>query len=91
MNIQQESLTQEITTLKERNMRVETDKAWETSKTRVISLCVITYFIASLVMIAIGVKKPFLNALIPTLGFLLSTQSLPFIKKIWIGKYPSPH
>jgi len=82
-----EKINAEIQVLKERNKRVETDKAWETSKLRKFAICVITYMIASLVMWAIGVQKVFLNAFIPTLGYFLSTQSLPMIKKWWIKKY----
>ena len=37
-------------------------------------------------MNAIGVNNPWLNAIIPSLGFLLSTLSLPFFKNIWIDK-----
>ena len=33
--------------------------------------------------LVIGVDKPFLNAIVPTVGFLLSTISLPFVRKIW--------
>ena len=82
-----QSLQKDISDIKQRNLKVETDKAWETSLTRIASIGVITYIIAIFVMKTIGVEKYFLNALIPTVGFLLSTQSLPAIKKRWIKKY----
>lgn len=84
---QSEKINKEIQALQERNKHVEADKAWETSKFRKFSICIITYSIASLVMWTIGVQKVLLNALIPTLGYFLSTQSLPAIKKWWIKKY----
>jgi len=74
----------EIEEIKTRNQRVEADKAWETSKTRIVILVLITYILATLVMYIIGVENPHLNSLIPTLGFVLSVQSLPFFKKIWL-------
>lgn len=35
-------------------------------------------------MYGIGVNKPELNAIIPTVGFTLSTLSLPYVKHIWV-------
>lgn len=82
-----QQLHNDVQAIKQRNLRVEADKAWETSLTRIASIGFITYIIAVIVMETIGVENYFLNALIPTVGFLLSTQSLPAIKKRWIKKY----
>jgi len=79
-----EKIKKEIDLIKERNKRVEADKAWEISKTRVAFIVLMTYIITAIVFYFIGVKNFFLNALIPTVGFYLSTQSLPFIKEWWI-------
>ncbi len=79
-------LEQRIKTIEERNLRVESDKAWETSNTRRLLLVVTTYIIMSLIMWSIGVAEPFKNAIIPTLGFFLSTLSLPVVKKMWLAK-----
>ena len=38
----------EINEIKERNKRVETDKAWETSWVRRICICVLTYLVVVL-------------------------------------------
>lgn len=70
-----------------RNARVEADKAWETSKTRRAVIATVTYFVATFFMWRIGVSDPFLNALVPTGGYLLSTLSLAFIKKYWLKKF----
>ena len=77
----------EIDEIKVRNRRVEKDKAWETSMTRRVVIASITYVCASVWLIKIGNEEPFLNALVPMGGYILSTWSLPFIKEIWIKKY----
>lgn len=79
-----EELKKEIELIRERNKRVEADKAWETSNMRVVSIVAMTYIITAIVFYFIGVKNFWLNALIPTVGFYLSTLSLPFIKNWWI-------
>ena len=81
-----DSVNQQLRELQERNRRVEADKAWETSIFRVLTLTAITYAIAGLVMTVIHAERPFVNALIPAVGFFLSTQSLPFIKRWWIQR-----
>jgi hypothetical protein len=87
MNCKIMDIEQEINALKERNKRVETDKAWERSKVRIFSVAIITYIIAAGVMRVIGIESFWLNALIPSVGYILSTQSLPIIKKRWVNKY----
>jgi hypothetical protein len=74
-------------TIEDRNRRVGLDKAWETSKTRRFCIASVTYAIATLFMWRIGVTEPYINAFVPTGGYLLSTLSLPFIKKRWLKKY----
>jgi hypothetical protein len=68
----------------ERNKRVETDKAWETSFTRRGFIMVITYCTASLFLFVIGNPQFWANAIVPAAGYLLSTLSLPSIKQWWI-------
>jgi len=80
-------IEKEIELIKERNKKVEADKAWETSGTRVVSVLVMTYIVTAIVFYFIGVKSFMLSALIPTVGFYLSTQSLPFVKRVWIQKF----
>jgi len=76
----------EINNLKERNRRVEADKAWEISLFRVGLISIITYSVTAWVFYLIGVENYFLNALIPTTGYFLSIQSIPFIKKWWLER-----
>ena len=77
-------MTSTINEIQIRNKRVEADKAWETSFLRRLSIAIMTYFIAALFLWSIKVPNFWLNALVPAGGFLLSTLSLPFLKKWWI-------
>ncbi|MCX6807753.1 MAG: hypothetical protein NTZ80_03080 [Patescibacteria group bacterium] len=79
-----QNLEQEIRFIHERNKKVELDKAWETSLFRKIVIAILTYFVIVLFFVFAGLPKPFLNAIVPTLGFLFSTLSLPIFKKIWL-------
>lgn len=79
------NLEKEIEIIKERNSRVETDKAWETSYFRIILISLIIYIIE--LRYYIKSDSYLLNALVPAIGFFISVQSLPFIKKWWIKKY----
>lgn len=79
-----EELKKEIALIKERNKRVEKDKIWETSYTRRILLVIFTYLAIGLYLQAIKINYAWLNAIVPAVGFLLSTLTLPFFKKIWL-------
>lgn len=68
-----ESLQHEIEMLKVRNKRVEAEKAWETSWQRRLSILALTYILMSLIFFMLKNPHPFTNAIIPTLGYLLST------------------
>lgn len=80
------NINSEIENIKTRNKNVEADKAWETSKTRKIIIACITYIVIVIFLYTLNNSSPWLNAIIPTLGFLLSTLTLPFFKKMWINR-----
>ena len=82
-----ETLETEVRALKVRNARVEAEKAWETSYTRTFSIAFVTYVVATLVLYSIGVENFFLGALVPAIGYILSTQSLPAIRRWWIKTF----
>jgi hypothetical protein len=84
-----EELQKDIEDIKARNQRVEADKAWERSPVRILSIAAITYVVATLLLYFIGVPNFFLTALVPTVGYYLSTQSLSVLKKWWTYKYNS--
>lgn len=78
-----QTLEKRIKALEERNKRVETDKAWETSKTRRVLLILFTYIAIGLYLNVINVTDPWLNAIVPSFGFLLSTLTLSLFKRLW--------
>ena len=79
-----EQLKKDIAEIKERNARVELDKAWEVSGARKVLITILTYIVIVLFFYFAHLPKPFLNAIVPTLGFLLSTLSVSYFKKLWI-------
>jgi len=62
------------------------DKAWETSLTRKVVIAVLTYIMIVLFFFTAGLSKPFVNSIVPTVGFVLSTLSIPYFKRIWVKK-----
>lgn len=72
-----------ISSIEARNRRVELEKAWELSLTRKVSILGLTYFFMILVFWSLENEKYALNAIVPTLGFFLSTLSLPKVKAWW--------
>ena len=81
-----ENIEQRIEKIEERNKKVEADKAWETSAARKIFIAVFTYLAIGLYLSVINVQRPWINAIVPTVGFMLSTLTMPIIKKLWIEK-----
>lgn len=82
-----EGLEKRISAIEERNIRVEADKKWETSLIRKAILLITTYILIGIYMEIISISKPWLNAIIPSLGFLISTLTLQWAKNIWSKKY----
>ncbi|NTU72804.1 hypothetical protein HGB07_01355 [Candidatus Roizmanbacteria bacterium] len=78
-----QELQKEIEEIKERNRAVEKNKAWEGSYTRRILLIIFTYLAIALYLNVIEVDRPWINAIVPAVGFLLSTLSLSFFKGLW--------
>ncbi len=77
----------EINEIKERNKRVETDKAWETSWVRRICICILTYLVVVLYSWIISqISNIWLSSIVPVIGFTLSTLSLKLVRKIWEKK-----
>ena len=89
--VQNKALLQEINKIKKtlseikaRNKNVQTDKAWETSNFRKFLICIFTYFSIGIYLNFIKIENPWLNAIVPTLGFMFSTMTFPFFKSLWI-------
>jgi len=86
----EKSLEERIAQIEQRNKTVEKDKTWETSYTRRLVIALFTYLSIALYLKFVVRIEPWLNAIIPTVGFLLPTLSLPYIKRVW-EKYIQKH
>jgi len=76
---------QEVGDIQARNIRVEADKAWETSWTRRILITVGTYVVIGGYLTFLEVNRAWLHALVPPAAYLLSTLSLPVFKQVWVS------
>lgn len=77
-------LEERIQKIGERNKRVELDKSWETSWTRKLCICILTYIIVVIYSYLVrNYNNIFLSSLVPVIGFTLSTLSLKLIRKLW--------
>ena len=77
------NLEKRIKLIEERNRRVEKDKEWEISLTRRVLLIAFTYLAIGFYLSAINVSNPWLNAIVPSLAFWLSTLTIPIFRKLW--------
>lgn len=79
-----ERLQAEVEALKQRNFEKDRGKEYEGSYTRIFFLMMITYWTLFAYMYIIETNNPFLDAIVPTVGFNISTWKLPFVKEWWI-------
>ncbi len=78
------NIEKEIKEIKERNSRVELDKKWETSLTRKLCICILTYLVVVIYSYLIKtVSNIWLSSLVPVIGFTLSTLSLKGVRILW--------
>jgi len=77
-------LESKVDSIIERNKKVESDKAWETSKTRRLILGIATYVLILYFLILIEAPNPYFNAIIPAAAYLIQQYSAPFVKEWWI-------
>ena len=78
------NIKDEIQQIKERNKKVEADKSWETSLARKVIIMILTYLIVVLFFYFAELPKPWINSIVPSLAFFMSTLTLPILKKAWI-------
>ena len=80
-------IEERIAKIEERNKRVELDKTWETSWTRIICIMILTYIVVIIYSYLIrNIDNVFLSSLVPVIGFTLSTLSLSIVRKVWEKK-----
>lgn len=78
----QDDVNLKLAKIEDRNRRVDADKKWERSWTRRIAVAVLTYAVACVFLWTINETNIFLKALVPVLGFILSTLSLRILRKV---------
>lgn len=83
------SLEDRIQLIEERNKRVEADKAWEGSWTRKVSIMLMTYLVVAAYLRFVVQIDPWINAIVPVLGFVLSTLTISLLKSYWINRRDS--
>jgi len=81
--ISNEDLLARIEKIEERNKRVEVDKHWEGSWTRKIVIMFLTYAVVVTYLFVIGNDNPWINAIVPPVGFLLSTLAVGRLRVWW--------
>ncbi len=86
MKSQGVTLLSRIEAIETRNKRVEADKAWEGSWTRRIAIMLLTYLVVVAYLAFVVKINPWINALVPVLGFLLSTLTVTLLKNIWLSR-----
>ncbi len=78
------AIEKRLEAIERRNEKVELDKAWETSWSRKAIIAILTYITIVLFFFVAQLPRPFINALVPSAGFVLSTFSLPYFKRMWL-------
>ena len=75
-------LETEIKDIKNRNKRVETDKAWETSWTRRICICILTYIVVVIYSYIVrNYDNIFLSSLVPVIRIYFIYSILKIYKE----------
>lgn len=69
-----------------RNARVEKDKAWETSLLRRSLITILTYGVVTAYLFAIDADQPYITAVVPAMGYFLSTLVIRSVKDWWMDK-----
>ena len=77
------SLEERIEAIEARNNRVEMDKKWEVSWTRRLSISALTYLVVVCYLITVGNDHPFVNGIVPPVGFMLSTLIMRQVRTWW--------
>jgi hypothetical protein len=79
------TIEERLAVIEARNKKVEGDKAWETSWTRRLSIMALTYLVVVAYLYFVVRIDPWINAIVPVIGFFLSTLTVEFIKSRWMS------
>lgn len=83
---QHQTLEKRVAQLEARNRRVEADKAWETSWTRRLSIMALIYLTIVFYLHFVIHINPWINGLVPVIGYFISTLTVGFLKRRWITR-----
>lgn len=86
-----DQLQEALLTIQERNARVETEKAWEVSWVRRLSITVVTFVITFAYMKLTKQEPLWLGSFVPAFGYLISTFSIPYMKEFWVNHCYKKH
>ena len=75
-----------LSVIESRNQKVENDKAWETSWTRRLSIMILTYVVVVIYLHFVVHIEPWINGLVPVIGFILSTLTVSLLKEEWLRR-----
>jgi hypothetical protein len=78
-----QTLEERVAKLEARNRRVEADKAWEISWARRFAIMVLIYITVAFYLHFVIHIDPWINALVPVIGYTVSTFTIGFLKKRW--------
>ncbi len=81
-----QTIEERLALVEARNKKVESDKAWETSWTRRLSIMALTYLVVVAYLHFVVHIDPWINAIVPVIGFFLSTLTIEFIKTRWVNR-----
>lgn len=84
-----QDLEHRLQLIEARNQRVESDKGWETSWTRRLSIMTLTYIVVAFYFHFVIHINPWINALVPVMGFLLSSLTISALKTKWLKRHHS--
>ncbi|HRJ06831.1 MAG TPA: hypothetical protein PK096_04630 [Candidatus Saccharibacteria bacterium] len=82
----EDDIVTRVEAIERRNANVTLDKAWETSWTRKLGITILTYLVVLAYLFWIGNENPWVNAIVPPVGFFLSTLALGWLRRIWQRK-----
>lgn len=79
-------LEKRVAAIEARNRKVELDKAWETSIARKVVLFVATFLLTYIFLRLIDENYPAGNAVLASIGFVLSASTISYLKNYWIAR-----
>lgn len=80
------SLQERVARLEARNLRVEANKAWEVSWWRRGAIMVLTYLTVAFYLHFVVHISPWINALVPVIGYTASTLTIVTLKNFWLKR-----